>query len=120
MGGHVFQAGDRILCRNNQPRLGVLNGDLATVAGVDQEKEIVTVRLDRSRDVRELPAWYLDEGHVDYGYAMTAHKSQGVTTERTFVVVTGNADREWAYVAMSRDHQMNNAPTSPIRAAPTL
>jgi ATP-dependent exoDNAse (exonuclease V) alpha subunit len=107
MGDRVFQAGDRILCRNNQQRLGVLNGDLATVTRVDQETESLTVRLDRGQDVRELPAWYLGQSHVDYGYAMTGHKAQGVTTDRTFVIVTGNTDREWAYVAMSRGRQAN-------------
>ncbi|MGZ8786509.1 MAG: hypothetical protein ACXW1Y_13215, partial [Acidimicrobiia bacterium] len=44
---------------------------------------------------------------VDYGYAMTGHKAQGVTTDRTFVIVDGTTDREWAYVAMSRGRQTN-------------
>jgi hypothetical protein len=38
---------------------------------------------------------------------MTGHKAQGVTTDRTFVVLDGNTDREWAYVAMSRGRQDN-------------
>jgi ATP-dependent exoDNAse (exonuclease V) alpha subunit len=106
-GERVFQAGDRILCRRNQSRLGVLNGDLAFVTGVDQERESLTVRLDRDPETRNLPVWYLDQGHVDYGYAMTGHKAQGVTTSRTFVIVNGTTDREWAYVAMSRGRQTN-------------
>ena len=106
-GEMVFQAGDRVLCRQNQSRLGVLNGDLATVTGVDQENKSLTVRLDRDPETRELPGWYLEQGHVDYGYAMTGHKAQGVTTDRTFVVVDGDTDREWAYVAMSRGRQDN-------------
>ena len=106
-GEMVFQAGDRVLCRENQSRLGVLNGDLATVTGVDQENRSLTVRLDRHPEPRELRVWYLERGHVDYGYAMTGHKAQGVTTDRTFVVVDGATDREWAYVAMSRGRQNN-------------
>ena len=89
----MFQAGDRILCRQNQTRLGVLNGDLATVTNVDQERKSLTVRLDRDPETRSLPAWYLDRD-VDYGYAMTGHKAQGVTTDRTFVVVDGTTDRQ--------------------------
>ena len=103
----VFQVGDRILCRHNQSRLGVLNGDLATVTDVDQENRSLTVRLDRDPEARELPGWYLERGDVDYGYAMTGHKAQGVTSDRTFVVVDGASDREWAYVAMSRGRQTN-------------
>jgi ATP-dependent exoDNAse (exonuclease V) alpha subunit len=106
-GERAFQAGDRILCRQNQGQLGVLNGDLATVTSVDQGNKSLTVRLDRDPDTRELPVWYLEQGRVDYGYAMTGHKAQGVTTDRTFVVVDGNTDREWAYVAMSRGRQNN-------------
>ncbi|MEA2057792.1 MAG: hypothetical protein U9O63_03665 [Actinomycetota bacterium] len=59
------------------------------------------------RDARVLPSWYLDDGHVDYGYAFTGHKAQGVTTSRTFTVITGGSDREWAYVALSRGRQAN-------------
>jgi ATP-dependent exoDNAse (exonuclease V) alpha subunit len=106
-GERVFQAGDRILCRQNQTRLGVLNGDLATVTSVDQETKGLMVRLDRDPETRNLPVWYLEQGHVDYGYAMTGHKAQGVTTDRTFVIVDGTTDREWAYVAMSRGRQTN-------------
>jgi ATP-dependent exoDNAse (exonuclease V) alpha subunit len=107
IGERVFQAGDRILCRQNQTRLGVLNGDLATVVNVDQVGMSLTVQLDRDPETRELPVWYLEQGHVDYGYALTGHKAQGVTTDRTFVVVDGTTDREWAYVAMSRGRQTN-------------
>ena len=38
---------------------------------------------------------------------MTDHKAQGVTTRRTFTVITGPTDREWLYVAMSRGYQAN-------------
>nr|MDJ0498970.1 AAA family ATPase [Acidimicrobiia bacterium] len=106
-GERVYQAGDRVLCRRNQSRLGVLNGDLATVTSVDQENNSLTVCLDRDAETRELPGWYLEQGHVDYGYAMTVHKAQGTTTSRSFVVVDGPTDREWAYVAMSRGRQAN-------------
>jgi ATP-dependent exoDNAse (exonuclease V) alpha subunit len=103
----AFEAGDRVLCLQNQTRLGVLNGDLATVTSVDQENKSLAVRLDRDPETRELPVWYLEQGHVDYGYAMTGHKAQGVTTDRSFVVVDGTTEREWAYVAMSRGRQNN-------------
>ena len=56
---------------------------------------------------RNLPSWYLDHGHVDYGYALTGHKAQGVTTSRAFTLITAATDREWVYVAMSRGRQAN-------------
>ena len=82
------------------------------------------MRLDRDPETRDLPDWYLDQGHVDYGYALTGHKAQGVTTDRTFVIVDGTTDRQWAYVAMSRGRQSQHASTSPtpnrpMNSAPT-
>jgi len=106
-GEREFQAGDRILCRRNHARLDVHNGDLGTIETVNTDTVSLTVRLDRDPETRILPSWYLDEGHVDYGYALTGHKAQGVTTSRTFTVITGTTDREWAYVAMSRGRQAN-------------
>jgi hypothetical protein len=106
-GERVFQAGDRILCRKNQDRLDVLNGDLGTILSVDPDHGTLTVRLDRDPETRELPSWYIGEDHVDHGYALTGHKAQGVTTGRTFTVIAGGTDREWAYVAMSRGRQTN-------------
>jgi ATP-dependent exoDNAse (exonuclease V) alpha subunit len=103
----VFQAGDRILCRQNRSALGVLNGDLGTVFAVDTHHGALTVRLDRDFETRDLPSWYLDDGHVDYGYALTGHKAQGVTTSRAFTVIDGGTDREWVYVALSRGRQAN-------------
>jgi AAA domain/TrwC relaxase len=106
-GDRVFQAGDRVLCLRNQPGVGVLNGDLATVTSVDPDAGAATVRLDRDHESRVLPAWYLDQGHVGYGYALTGHKAQGVTSEATFTVLAGSAEREWLYVAMSRGRDTN-------------
>ena len=84
-----------------------VNGDLGTVDAVNPDSGSLTVRLDRDPETRVLPSWYLDDGHVDYGYALTGHKAQGVTTSRTFTVITGGTDREWAYVALSRGRQAN-------------
>ncbi len=106
-GERVFAAGDRILCRKNQSRLDVLNGDLGTVVSVDRDLGSLTVRLDRGPETRELPSWYLDQGNVDYGYALTGHKAQGVTTGRTFTIFDRGTNREWAYVALSRGRQTN-------------
>jgi hypothetical protein len=106
-GERAFQAGDRILCCRNQPRLDVCNGDLGTVDSVNTDSGSLTVRLDRDPETRDLPSWYLEDGHVDHGYALTGHKAQGVTTGRTFTVITAGTDREWAYVALSRGQQAN-------------
>jgi hypothetical protein len=106
--GHVeVQAGDRVLCLKNRPRLGVLNGDLATVVAVHRKEGAVTIRLDREGQMRRLPRWYLEAGHLDYGYALTGHKAQGTTVERAYVVAGTGLFREWGYVTMSRGREAN-------------
>ncbi len=107
--GREYQCGDRVICLQNNPRIGVLNGDLATVISLDPEMRTLTVRLDSEPDARHLPDWYLDGGRVDYGYALTGHKAQGVTVDRSFAVIGDSTTREWAYVAMSRGSGANTA-----------
>ncbi len=113
--GMVLQSGDRIICRQNQHQRDVLNGDLGTITAIDQDTGTVTVRLDRDPEVRELPSWYVADGNVGYGYALTAHKAQGITTDRTFTIITGTTDREWAYVALSRGRNANTLYLTPPR-----
>jgi len=107
IGDRFFQAGDRAVCLKNRTRLGVLNGDLATVMAVDTERRMVTLRLDRTDNVVTVPHWYLEEGNLDWGYALTGHKAQGATALRAHTVAGDGVDREWLYVTMSRGREAN-------------
>ena len=55
-----------------------------------------------------LPPGYVAE-HVDLGYAVTAHRAQGLTVDTAHVVVTGSTTRENLYVAMTRGRDTNIA-----------
>jgi hypothetical protein len=103
----MFQAGDRVMCLKNRTRVGVLNGDLATITSIDTERRAVTLRLDRTDQPVTVPQWYLDDGHLDWGYAVTGHKAQGATARRSHTVAGDGVDREWVYVAMSRGRESN-------------
>ncbi len=103
----TFQAGDRVVCLKNRARVGVLNGDLATVTSIDAERRTVTVRLDRTDRAVTVPHWYLDDGHLDWGYAVTGHKAQGATARRAHTIAGDGVDREWIYVTMSRGQEAN-------------
>jgi len=102
-----FQTGDRVVCLKNRSRVGVVNGDLGSVTVVDAEQHTVTVRLDRTGHPVTIPSWYLDEGNLDWGYALTGHKAQGATASRVHTVAGDGVDREWIYVAMSRGREEN-------------
>ncbi len=81
----------------NERSLGVKNGTLATVEQVSPER--MAVRLDDGRSV----AFDLkDYAHIDYGYAATFHKAQGVTVDRAHVLAAPGMDRYFAYVGLSR------------------
>lgn len=105
--GRTFQRGDRVVCLKNRPRLGVLNGDLASVTAVDTEQRTITLHLDRTRRSVTVPHWYIDDGHIDWGYALTGHKAQGATARRAHTVAGEGVDREWIYVTMSRGKEAN-------------
>lgn len=110
--GRTFQAGDRVLiCRNdsNQRTSSGLhtridNGMLGTVTTVHEAAGTLNVLL-RSGDTVRLDNQYLGAGHLDHGYAMTIHKSQGATCDAVFVVGPSGLYREAAYVALSRARQ---------------
>lgn len=96
--------GDWVLARRNNRRVGVHNGDLGVVAAVNENS--VTVQLDRGPIV-EVPNEYIADGHLDYGYAITVHKAQGATCDRTFVLGDESLHKELGYTAMSRGRLRN-------------
>ena len=100
--GTELAAGDRVLCTRNDRRLAVANGSRGTVHTVDRDRNAIVVELDDSRRVT-LPARYLEAGHVSLAYALTGHKTQGLTLERAFVLADDQrALKEWGYVALTR------------------
>lgn len=55
-----------------------------------------------------LPSAYV-ESSIQLGYAVTAHRAQGITTETSHVLVDARMSRETLYVAMTRGRQSNVA-----------
>jgi hypothetical protein len=52
-----------------------------------------------------VPSNYLRSGAIEYGYALTVHQAQGLTTNRTFLLGDGALYREIGYVGLSRARQ---------------
>jgi Ti-type conjugative transfer relaxase TraA len=106
-GEREFAVGDRVIFTRNSKVLGVKNGQLGTLeswkisAGTGALE--FRVRMDGGDVVRVDPGQY---GHLDHGYAMSVHKSQGVTADHVSVLMSEvMADQEWSYVAVSRHRQ---------------
>lgn len=102
LGGVRFSAGDRILCLENRERdIGVLNGQRGTVTALEPDTFSLRVEIDGHGE-RVLPGSYIEDGKLALGYAMTIHKSQGMTADRTYVLGSEDHYRELGYTALSR------------------
>ncbi len=102
-----FAVGDHVVALSNARRFGVLNGTRGTITNLDLDARLLTLQTPDGRRIA-LPASYIDARTarggptLDHGYAITGHKSQGMTTGRAFVLGTEDLYREWGYVALSR------------------
>ena len=103
--GYRFAVGDSVMLLKNRYKYGLLNGDCGDVVAVDAAQRRLVVQLDRGSVV--VPAWYLDDGHVTYGYARTIHKGQGETGARTRLLGSDELFREAAYTGLSRGRERN-------------
>jgi ATP-dependent exoDNAse (exonuclease V) alpha subunit len=93
---------DRIVITRNAKLLGMMNGDLGTVTAIIERRGDIeiTAQLDAGK-VRTFSL--IEHPHIEHGYALTAHKAQGVSVERAYVLAHENLSaREWSYVAGSR------------------
>jgi ATP-dependent exoDNAse (exonuclease V) alpha subunit len=108
VGEQEFRVGDRIVCgRNARARLGVVNGTRGQVVALDPDQRTLTMTTDDGTTVT-LPDWYVagrghdDQPWVDHGYAITGHKTQGLTGDDFGVRPSTRADAHWTSVAASR------------------
>jgi conjugative relaxase-like TrwC/TraI family protein len=119
-------AGDLILTRRNDRTLRhghagwVRNGDRWQITHVHRDGSVTAQRIDpdahtdaRNADRQQLsgqtvrlPAAYVAE-HVDLGYAITAHRAQGLTVDTAYTVASASMSRENLYVALTRGRATN-------------
>lgn len=106
--------GDVVITRQNDRRIRTMrggwvkNGDSWLVADIRRDGSVMVKRLDGRGGRTVLPPEYVAE-HVDLGYAVTAHRAQGVTVDTAHVVVTASTTRENLYVSMTRGRESNVA-----------
>jgi Ti-type conjugative transfer relaxase TraA len=129
-GKREFQAGDRLYFKKNDKKLGVMNGETGTLMKIDVTNDgkdcVFTVRMDKGSEVRFDPR---DYAQIDYGYAVTIHKSQGETVDYSSNLVTGmglNAlyvqltrHRDGTRIVMTEDQVDKMVQNQGIELAPT-
>jgi conjugative relaxase-like TrwC/TraI family protein len=100
----AFSKGDRVQFTAPDREQHIANRELGTIEKIDESGNL-QLRLDSGRAV----AFNIKENpHLDYGYAVTSHSSQGQTADRVLVHVDTEhggeklVNRRLAYVAVSR------------------
>jgi conjugative relaxase-like TrwC/TraI family protein len=100
----AFSQGDRVQFTAPNRDQHIANRELGTIEKIDDSGNL-QLRLDSGRTV----AFNIKENpHLDYGYAVTSHSSQGQTADRVLVHVDTEqageklVNRRLAYVAVSR------------------
>jgi conjugative relaxase-like TrwC/TraI family protein len=98
-----FSMGDRVQFTAPSRDLQVANRDLGTIVQVNVHGDL-KIRMDSGREVRFN---IREHPHIDYGYAVTSHSSQGQTAQRVLIHVdTGRSEllvnSRFAYVSVSR------------------
>ena len=117
VGGDLVHQNDRVLFARNSRAVGVMNGDLGTVLSLSAGNLLV-VRLDTGRAVSVPLA---DYEHLRLGYALTAHKGQGVTCDRAFVLLGEEMqDLHLSYVQASRARTETHLFTDRVSAGEEL
>ncbi len=95
--------GDRVQFTAPSKDLQVANRDLGTVGHVNSNGDL-RIRMDSGQEVRFNVR---EHPHLDYGYAVTSHSSQGQTADRVLIHVDTEksellVNNRFAYVSVSR------------------
>ncbi|HKF27818.1 MAG TPA: ATP-binding domain-containing protein [Candidatus Binataceae bacterium] len=99
-----FAQGERIQFRLPHRQLGIANGQFASISALDPTSGVATLRFGRRRqsklNLKSFP-------HLDHGYTVTSHASQGATVDRVFINIDTTRSRELVnrqqfYVSLSR------------------
>lgn len=98
-----FSVGERIQFTAPDKSLGVANRDMAAIGAIHRDGRL-SVRLDNDRQIEFDPN---NHRHLDHGYAVTSHSSQGLTAERVLVHADTSVhpdllNSRFAYVSISR------------------
>jgi conjugative relaxase-like TrwC/TraI family protein len=95
-----FSHHDKIMFLQNDPQLGVQNGQTGFISSI--KDQVITVQSgDKTITVNAAEYAYLD-----HGYVLTTHKAQGITEDRAFIYIDTNQrqlnSRNSFYVDISR------------------
>jgi conjugative relaxase-like TrwC/TraI family protein len=98
--GRGYAVGDLVVTLAPNYEGELVTSQHGRVVAINQRAGTLTLATDDGRRVI-LQGEALDAGHLDHAYALTVHREEGATADRTHYLAEGGG-RELAYVAMSR------------------
>ncbi|MBW3643395.1 MAG: relaxase domain-containing protein, partial [Actinobacteria bacterium] len=104
--GRTFAPGDRVVCLENDRRLGVHNAMFGRIVSADASQVVMEAETTGARLV--LPESYVAAGNLDHAYATTIHKAQGATYDRTLLLGDDRLYRQAGYTGLSRGRERND------------
>ncbi len=129
-GKREFQSGDRLYFKKNDRKLGVMNGETGTLTKInvtsDGSECSFFVKMDNGKELQFDPR---DYSQLDYGYALTIHKSQGETVDFSSNLVAGSGlnalyvqltrHRDGTQIVMTEDQINKIAQNNGLELSPT-
>ncbi|WP_316014669.1 AAA family ATPase [Roseobacter sp. HKCCA0434] len=94
--------GTRVLFTANDHGRGLLNGMQGQVVALDARDGSASIRVGQGAEARHVKVTAQDGASLDYGYAMTVHRAQGLTVDSAHVLMSGGYDRHLTLVGLSR------------------
>ncbi|MBX9785696.1 MAG: AAA family ATPase [Alphaproteobacteria bacterium] len=96
----AFSKGDKLVFTRNNSGLGVKNGTIGTITEINAQK--IEVKIAEDQKVSFAPKL---NPYFDQGWAVTIHKSQGTTVDKSFLLASHEMTQNLTYVAMTRHRE---------------
>lgn len=93
--------GDRVVTVKNDKKLGIKNGEMWVVKRLDQKGNITIKNENKERTFN----LFRDYNYISHGYAVTVHKSQGMTITNVIYNATAKTNYNEVYTSITRGKQ---------------